>query len=106
MGLAVAISLVLVIGSVPMKEQTWAQQRGLILPEPADKPAPTNNTNSTSGASNVTVKSAPNDSNMISDEPDKDKDKEVPKSSSNLTGTETQQEESSEKQSQQQDDGQ
>lgn len=99
--LAVAISLVLVIGSVPMKEQIWAQQRGLILPEPTDQRAPTNNTSSTSGVSNMTVKSEPGNSNMTLDDPDKDN--EVSKSASNLTGTDTQDDGSSDKQSQ--DDG-
>jgi hypothetical protein len=99
--LAVAISLVLVIASLPMKERIWAQQRGLILPEPTDQPAPTNNTNSTSGISNMTVKSEQGNSNTTLD--DQDKDNEVSKSSSNLTETDTQDDGSSDKQSQ--DDG-
>lgn len=95
---SVAFAIVLVYGSVPMREQVWAQQRGLILPEPSDVPAPTNNTNSTS--SNITIKSELKDNlNMTSDVNDKDKMLSEP--SSNMTGTEASQEKSSQNESEQ-----
>jgi hypothetical protein len=95
---SVALAIVLVHGSVPMREQVWAQQRGLILPEPSDMPAPANNTNSTS--SNITIKSELKDNlNATSDVNDKDKVLSEP--SSNMTGTEAPQEKSSQSESEQ-----